>query len=282
MKKAGKILFCFVPFILTLALQVVVMIPTYAFSLMHTIQSGSNGNINSLLDNIASISTEPTFLVASTFIYAIANIIVFFFWYRAVLRKQNIYRRTPFSIAKSLLPGILLSFGLYFIIIYFMQVLSYLFPSWMDIYSDILHNSGLNDPFSMNTASAVMLILYAVILGPISEELVFRGVILSLAKKQMPFFVANIFQAALFGLLHLNPLQGSYAFIVGLVFGYIAHNRGTIKATIMLHIIYNFIGMFVASLLPSSDSWAVYVHMLVLAASIIATIFGLLWYRRTE
>lgn len=278
MKKVGSILFCFIPFLVTLVLQVVIMIPVAGVYFIRIINT-PGGSINSLIENAMSFSTDQGFLVTVSFVYAVANIIIFFFWYRAILRKQGIYRSTPFSVIKSLLPGILLSFGLYFLVIYLMTILQNLFPAWLEMYSETLKNIGLDDPFSLSPAVCIMLILYTVILGPLSEELVFRGVTLSLAKKQMPFFAANIFQAALFGLLHFNPIQSCYAFIVGLVFGYIAHNRGTIKSSVMLHIIYNFIGMFVASLLPYSDDWAVYVHMLILAGSIIATIFGLLWFR---
>lgn len=278
MRKVGSILFCFVPFLATMILQFVITIPVAGVYLIRMLNSANTGGINSLIENAMSFSTDQGFLVTVSFIYAAANIIIFVFWYRAILRKQGIFRRTPFSVIKSLLPAILLSFGLYFLVVYFMTLLQNLFPAWLELYSETLKNIGLDNPFSLNIGVCIMLILYTVVLGPISEELIFRGVTLSLAKKQMPFFAANIFQAALFGLLHLNPIQGFYAFIIGLVFGYIAHNRGTIKASVILHIIYNFIGMFIAALLPSSDSMPVYVHMLILAGSIIATIFGIMWY----
>jgi hypothetical protein len=39
----------------------------------------------------------------------------------------------------------------------------------------------------------------------------------------MPFWVANILQAVLFGIYHMNPLQGIYAFFIGLFLGYVCH-----------------------------------------------------------
>ncbi|MFQ7713992.1 MAG: type II CAAX prenyl endopeptidase Rce1 family protein [Agathobacter rectalis] len=41
------------------------------------------------------------------------------------------------------------------------------------------------------------------------------------ARKALPFALANLMQAALFGLFHLNWIQGIYAFALGIVLGYV-------------------------------------------------------------
>lgn len=79
---------------------------------------------------------------------------------------------------------------------------------------DILESvSGSSDTFSM--------FLYASIVAPISEELIFRGYVQrSLARFGRKF---SIFcSALLFGLFHGNLLQTPYAFLVGLILGYVA------------------------------------------------------------
>ena len=70
--------------------------------------------------------------------------------------------------------------------------------------------SGYSDSFS--------LFLYASVLGPVSEELLFRGYALRTLEPFGRKF-AIFGSALLFGLFHGNLLQAPYAFLVGLVLG---------------------------------------------------------------
>ena len=83
------------------------------------------------------------------------------------------------------------------------------------------------------------MLLYAVLLGPICEELVFRGLTFELARKAIPFPAANFLQACLFGIMHMNMMQGIYAFLFGLVLGYLMEKTGNLLITILVHIAYN-------------------------------------------
>ena len=77
----------------------------------------------------------------------------------------------------------------------------------------ILENvSGKSDTFSM--------FLYASILAPISEELIFRGYILQTLRPYGRKF-AIVCSAFLFGVFHGNLLQTPYAFLMGLILGYV-------------------------------------------------------------
>ncbi len=73
--------------------------------------------------------------------------------------------------------------------------------------------SGASDTVSM--------FLYASILAPISEEILFRGYILRTLRPYGKRF-AIFGSAFLFGLFHGNLLQIPYAFLMGLVLGYVA------------------------------------------------------------
>lgn len=91
--------------------------------------------------------------------------------------------------------------------------------------------SGSSDTFSM--------FLYASIVAPISEELIFRGYVQkSLAPYGRKF---SIFCSAfLFGLFHGNLLQTPYAFLAGLILGYLAAEYHIVWA-IALHIFNNLV-----------------------------------------
>ncbi len=93
---------------------------------------------------------------------------------------------------------------------------------------------------------SVMLILYVTLLAPIIEELIFRLGIMWLAGKWLPFAVANVIQAALFGLYHMNLVQSVYAFLLGMIIGYAVHKTGDVRYGMLLHIAINVSGMLMS------------------------------------
>lgn len=82
-------------------------------------------------------------------------------------------------------------------------------------------------------------LLVTVVLAPLAEELIFRGVIFGKAKKIMPFMAANVVQAVLFGIYHMNLIQGVYAFVLGILLGVVAEYFHSIWASILLHAFVN-------------------------------------------
>jgi len=81
--------------------------------------------------------------------------------------------------------------------------------------------------------------LYAGILAPVTEEILFRGV---LQRTMLPFGkkFSIVVSALIFGLFHGNLLQTPYAFAVGLVLGYVAAEYNILWAMV-LHMINNLV-----------------------------------------
>lgn len=86
-------------------------------------------------------------------------------------------------------------------------------------------------------------IIWVAIVAPVFEECFFRLVVMYLGQKFMPFWIVNIIQAVIFGLYHGNWVQGIYAFILGMLLGFIRHDSGTIFASIILHMSINTAGI---------------------------------------
>lgn len=91
--------------------------------------------------------------------------------------------------------------------------------------------SGMSDTFSM--------FLYASILAPVAEEILFRGYILRTLRPYGKRF-AILGSAFLFGLFHGNLLQTPYAFLMGLLLGYVAAEY-SILWSVALHMFNNLI-----------------------------------------
>ena len=107
-------------------------------------------------------------------------------------------------------------------------------------------NAGATELIS--TAPLGYTILFAVIIGPIVEEVIFRHIIL---RRLLPFgegFAVGI-SSLLFGLYHGNLAQFLYAFAVGWIFAIVAVRTGKLIHTILLHVFINFLGSVPASLL---------------------------------
>ena len=89
-------------------------------------------------------------------------------------------------------------------------------------------------------------LVYAVVLAPLFEELVFRKWILDRTRAYGEK-TAIVFSALLFGFFHMNLQQFFYAFLVGLVLSYLYIRTGKLTACWLLHGVYNLFG----GLLPS-------------------------------
>ncbi|NLK78287.1 MAG: CPBP family intramembrane metalloprotease [Clostridiales bacterium] len=126
-----------------------------------------------------------------------------------------------------------------------------------------------------SNSSTVSILLYASIIGPISEEIIFRGFVMRGFQKYGTYY-AIFMSAVIFGAFHGNLIQSIFATLVGLVLGYVAM-RYSIKWSILLHIINNFIfgdllSYLTSNLNESMQSIVIYVIEGVFCAGTIAII----------
>ncbi len=109
-------------------------------------------------------------------------------------------------------------------------------------------------------------LLAVVVAAPLCEELFFRGAIQSALKRTgMPLWTAVLIQAALFGLVHGLPLQMAYAFLIGVIFGFLTETQGCIWHSVLLHALFNAAGYW--SELPGEEISPVTLIFLFLCAS---------------
>lgn len=108
---------------------------------------------------------------------------------------------------------------------------------------NILASFGLPMPSSSDTMdktvlSLVLNLISSAVLPALVEEMVFRGYILGALRPQGDG-IAIVFSAVLFGLLHGNLLQIPFAFILGLIFGYLTVQTGSIWPAVLIHFLNN-------------------------------------------
>ena len=85
----------------------------------------------------------------------------------------------------------------------------------------------------------LLLVFFVGILAPLCEEVVFRGAILGGMKKDGNIFKAILASGFLFGLLHMNINQASYALVIGILLGFLLEATGSIFSSILFHVLVN-------------------------------------------
>lgn len=93
-------------------------------------------------------------------------------------------------------------------------------------------------------ASPVMLFLLYCVFMPILEEVVFRFVIYnSLLMALKKTLWAIVISSIIFGIYHLNPVQGLYAFLMGLFIAFSYHKTESIFTPIIVHASANLVAL---------------------------------------
>lgn len=83
-------------------------------------------------------------------------------------------------------------------------------------------------------------LLSIALLAPILEELLFRGAIQgSLQAAGTNPWSAIIISATIFGVVHMNPAQIPFAFLLGLMFGWLYYRTGSLFPGIVGHVLNN-------------------------------------------
>lgn len=87
--------------------------------------------------------------------------------------------------------------------------------------------------------SPIILILATVILGPIAEELIFRGLTYDRLRHYVSIPAAIIISALMFGAYHANVIQFIYASIMGILLAFYYEKSGSILAPVVAHMVMN-------------------------------------------
>lgn len=130
------------------------------------------------------------------------------------------------------------------------------------------------------TSQTLSMVLYAGIFGPVVEEIIYRGFVMRSLQRYGKTF-AILVSSAIFGLMHGNLLQGIFAFLVGLVFGYAAMEY-SIYVSMVLHVMNNLLfgDMFTRLLKGMPESGQQLVYVLVIGGLCVAGCVLLVRHRK--
>lgn len=265
--KVKGIILSILPFVYALLIQItVILVGSIVYGMVLGLQFAIEGISP---EEIAILSSEKvqsgTFLLGISALSALVWIVVYGIWYkRSYVKKRKVDIKKIFSL-KSLIWITLLGLGLQFSVTMILTFVMSLAPDFFKSYEEVMNTLGMGN--------SLLSFVYIVLIAPVAEELIFRGVIFEKSKKVLPFVYANILQALLFGLMHFNLVQSSYAFVLGLFLGFICYKKKSLLASIYLHFVINLAGVLPNILFASeNDSQStVYVPFMIIVA-IISTV----------
>ena len=118
----------------------------------------------------------------------------------------------------------------------------FIFTQSAQLFEFFLNQIGLSTKSAIEAATSgddsFMLVIYAALVGPFVEELLVRGGVVYRLKDYGKIF-SILLSAVIFGLFHMNLIQGFFAFFVGILFAYIALEYSFLWA-VFFHILNNF------------------------------------------
>lgn len=157
---------------------------------------------------------------------------------------------------------IVIGLALQVVISYLCDGVLSLLPEVAADYSELVEETGMGD-------TSLLAVLTTVIGAPFCEELLVRGIIFEFSLRAFnpqcrPLWklrrpvrpqdgaivpwaapstwgvaAAIVLQAAIFGFMHMNWVQGCYAGAAGLIFGWVLVTTGKLRYTILLHFAFN-------------------------------------------
>ena len=126
-----------------------------------------------------------------------------------------------------------ISFIMVFSMSYLIGVLLEMLPNYdqmLEQYSEMFE--GMNQ---------TMLIIGGGLVGPICEEIIFRGIILKGLLKTYDYKKAILFSSVIFGVIHLVPIQVISAFFIGIILGYLYYKTRSLWLVSIIHVANNVI-----------------------------------------
>lgn len=249
-KRTGWFGLALTALIASLGLQIIMgVIAILPASFMAGIEAGMQGITD--VAEIEALVLEKSMGAAvwGVLFYHVISLPVFGLWYYfGCGRSKAVSPAKVFSV-KSFLATLIAGFGLCLLANGIAMLLQYLTPTLFEQYVQMMETAGMGE--------SPIAIIAAVLLAPIGEEILCRGIVMHYGEKmasgigseKVSFWIANVLQALLFGIMHGNFVQGTYAFILGMGLGLLRRRYNSLYPAMLCHFAINFLSTYVMGIL---------------------------------
>ncbi|MCR4671083.1 MAG: CPBP family intramembrane metalloprotease [Saccharofermentans sp.] len=241
-RKVAAVFISIIPWVILQVVQTIVLLFVFVYEARDIISdSFSRGRIKDVdaLMELLGDSIGPTMLI-----YGIISAVGFGIFYMIKYVKFREIGRNLYNVGwRFWLGAFIASVGAQTFAQGFVNMIQRI-PGIDDLMEQMYSNNPMYDVFNTDNMT-LSLAIALVLIVPIAEELVFRGIaggILAKAGHSARFIL--VFTALYFAIAHGNVLQIIYVAVLGFAEGYMYIKKKTIIPTILMHIFYNFLGTF--------------------------------------
>lgn len=209
-------------------------------------QRGSELDYNAF----STLLTEKmsNYLILGTLISGVLALVIIIISF--LIRKKDVLKELNLSKLKSagIIPLVLLGVGLNV----FISILFSLIPfpeTWVSSYTNSFTN--------IMQGNYIVSLLSVVIVAPVVEEVIFRGLIYTRLKNGVPLILSAVITSVVFGMIHGTIIWAIYTFLFSLILIWVFEKFKSLLANIILHMAFNAIGMGLSLLpeLPDVFGW---------------------------
>lgn len=170
-----------------------------------------------------------------------------------LIRKKNFLEETSIRSmpVSGIVPVALAAVGFNIVVSKLLQIIP--FPeSWIEAYQQ---NSSMIGAGNMAVAW-----IATVIVAPILEEIVFRGLVYTRLKQGMAAVAAAVIASLLFALSHGTIVWGIYTFLLSMILIWTFERFQSLTANICFHFFFNLTGMVLSSIeeMPTAAEWVMF------------------------
>lgn len=231
------------------------------------ILSNVAGILISLLLNKLNVQTEQNKYLVTYIVNAISIYVIAFTVFKLILKKVERVENNEKKKLKfwEFILFICITIG-------GTQFVNLIFQMFLMIVRAVFHIEINNNVAELlQNSNPVISLIFAVILAPVFEELIFRGTLL----KRLRVYgdkTAILYTAIMFGLFHCNIEQLPYTIACGLILGYAYTKTNNIVYPITFHIIMNGFSVLLSTFLMYEMTMAMIVQELVLIILIVLSL----------
>ena len=170
---------------------------------------------------------------------------------------------------------IMLGLGIAYLGNYITSILSTYLEVLNEFGIPVTPNYGTAAEYSLDPIEIILMLITTALIPGIFEELIFRGVYLQGLRKYIGDAGAIFYSSLIFGLLHRNIVQAPFAFVVGMILGYICVYTGSLIPSMIIHFLNNAISVIltVISCNVSAD-FTSYISIAVFIVVLMGSVIG--------
>lgn len=190
-------------------------------------------------------------------------------WLFFVIRKKKLSCEIQLNQCskENIIASVLFGIGIAFVLDFFINLIP--FP-------EDLIESFVASHATLSAGNAVINFITVALIAPITEEVIFRGLIYTRLKAGMPVIVAAILSSLMFGIGHGELIWILDAFIAGLALVWVFETTHSLYACIAVHMTNNTIAQL-TEYLPETSDW---IYLCIIAVSAIILVCSILCLRK--